>query len=141
MSTSWQSLACLAWQGFWLPTSPWAVAGSEAAVAQLGDAWGECLVSGRCHPKYETRLKVGNKFSCPLSHLHKKLGLFEGLQMGAARGWGEQRASAGDPRAAQPFLALQSILVAGCQGCAAAAAGSGQYLMGFASSLSQRHLI
>lgn len=95
--------ACLAWQGFCLPASRRAGAGSEAAVAQPGDAQGECLVSGCFCPKYETNLKTGKEFSCPLPHLHKQLGLFEGLQRGAVRGWGERRASAETLRQLGPF--------------------------------------
>jgi len=82
--------ACLSWQGFWLPASPRAVTGSEVAVAQPDSARGEHRVSGRCSPKYEIRLEVGNEFSCPLPHARGQLCLFEGFQTGAARCWGEQ---------------------------------------------------
>ena len=63
-------------------------------------------------------------------------GRSEGLRQAMSQHW--------DPGAAQPFLALQSILVAGWQGDARAVPQlreTDQCLMGFASSLSQRHLI
>lgn len=48
-------------------------------------------------------LKVGEEVSCPLLHLHKQPGLFEGLQTGAVRDWGEQLAGAETPGQLSPF--------------------------------------